>query len=208
MDLSAIRRWLDAEGITHRYAYILVGSMALFVLAVLLAVNDTPSDVEVTVFRWFNRLPADWAGALQVISNTASFPSALILWAAIAYAIGRYQLLIQLIIASTSSWALAAIFKQLIGRNRPGELLAHVQQHGHQLDSLGFPSGHAAIIAACVTVLILRTKSKYGPYLIGAALLVGVSRMYLGVHFPLDVVGGWALGTLVAVTTIILLRRL
>jgi len=60
---------------------------------------------------------------------------------------------------------------------------------------MGFPSGHATVITVIMLSLIpyLRNKWRWFPPL--AIVLVCLSRLYLGVHFPLDIVGGVALGT-------------
>ncbi|MDR1024640.1 MAG: phosphatase PAP2 family protein [Treponema sp.] len=62
----------------------------------------------------------------------------------------------------------------------------------------GFPSGHAQISLTMWMILASWTKKKWA-YLPAAfiSLLVGFSRLYLGVHFPTDLVGGWILGALV-----------
>jgi undecaprenyl-diphosphatase len=78
-----------------------------------------------------------------------------------------------------------------------------------------FPSGHATVAAALFFTLALvychHTGSRTGKTLAlaGAALLVllvGVSRVYLGVHYPSDVVAGWAAGGCLAVAIGLLLR--
>ncbi len=56
-----------------------------------------------------------------------------------------------------------------------------------------FPSDHATFCFAIAMMIWLHHR-KLGSLLLGAALLVGISRVYVGVHYPLDVIGGAALG--------------
>lgn len=86
-------------------------------------------------------------------------------------------------------------FKDWFGRPRP-QFDLHWLPH-----SLAFPSGHSAnsMTAFLATSLILAAPGHRGPWVIGALVLtfvVGLSRVYLGVHWPSDVIGGWALGIL------------
>jgi membrane-associated phospholipid phosphatase len=106
----------------------------------------------------------------------------------------------------TAAWVLTAValvgplttvLKELVGRLRP-----QFADGGAQLDSLSFPSGHASGVATLVTVALvlawplLAPSARRGWLAAGVALtaLVGVTRLWLGVHFLSDVVGGWALG--------------
>jgi membrane-associated phospholipid phosphatase len=73
---------------------------------------------------------------------------------------------------------------------------------GARVASLSFPSGHSSGIATLVTVVLvlvwplLTRTGRRVCLLLGVALvvLVGLTRMWLGVHFLSDVVGGWAFG--------------
>ena len=73
---------------------------------------------------------------------------------------------------------------------------------GARLDSLSYPSGHSSGIATLVTVALvlawplLAARARHWALAAGVVLvlLVGLTRMWLGVHFLSDVVGGWALG--------------
>jgi undecaprenyl-diphosphatase len=66
-----------------------------------------------------------------------------------------------------------------------------------------FPSGHAATSFAAATILSFAFPRLAVPFVV-LALAVGFSRVYVGVHYPLDIVGGAAVGVLVAIA----LRRL
>lgn len=87
--------------------------------------------------------------------------------------------------------------KELVGRPRP-----QFAEGGAQLGSLSFPSGHASGIACLVTTALVlawpalsRTARRWWTLAaVLLALVVGLSRMWLGVHYLSDVVGGWAFG--------------
>ena len=91
------------------------------------------------------------------------------------------------------------VLKSLIGRLRPA--LAHPIAHG---TGSSFPSGHALGSMVCYGALLLvflpavRGRGRTALRVVVAAiiLIVGVSRMLLGVHYVSDVVGGWAIGQL------------
>ncbi|MHB1163029.1 MAG: phosphatase PAP2 family protein [Minisyncoccota bacterium] len=88
--------------------------------------------------------------------------------------------------------------KEIVGRARPGGLIPAFFQPG-----FSFPSGHATISIALygfIAFLLLRHYPRYKRFVVlGAALLalsIGFSRLYVGVHFPSDVIAGYALGGL------------
>jgi undecaprenyl-diphosphatase len=106
----------------------------------------------------------------------------------------------------TAAWLITAValigplntlLKVYFGRVRPD-----FAQGGARLESLSFPSGHSSGIATLVTVALimawplLAARARHWALVAGVllVLLVGLTRMWLGVHFVSDVVGGWALG--------------
>lgn len=63
-----------------------------------------------------------------------------------------------------------------------------------------FPSGHATLFAGLATAITL-VHRKIGIFFIVVALLIGVTRIISGVHFPVDIVFGWLLGSYVSYIT-------
>jgi undecaprenyl-diphosphatase len=102
--------------------------------------------------------------------------------------------------------------KHLYGRARP-ELVPH----GSYVYSASFPSGHSTMAAATYLTLATiiaslepRRATKTLIYVLALLMmaLVGFSRIYLGVHWPSDVLAGWSLGTGWAMLAWILITRL
>jgi membrane-associated phospholipid phosphatase len=92
---------------------------------------------------------------------------------------------------------LTGLLKIYFGRVRPD-----FAEGGARLESLSYPSGHSSGIATLVTVALIMAwpllagRARHWALAAGVllVLLVGLTRMWLGVHFLSDVVGGWALG--------------
>ncbi len=107
---------------------------------------------------------------------------------------------------------LESILKYVFERARP-ELVTHLVS----VSSASFPSGHAmnsTVIYLTLGTLLAKTERRRAVriYLILAAimlaLLVGFSRIYLGVHWPTDVIAGWCIGSVWAFTCSLLAERL
>jgi undecaprenyl-diphosphatase len=106
------------------------------------------------------------------------------------------------LLADAAADGLATLLKFVVGTRRPsggGPLVAIPH-------SDSFPSGHTATSFACATVLTaLVPRAAPAFYLL--ALAIGYSRVYVGVHWPLDVVGGAVLGVATALLLLAVTRR-
>ncbi len=97
--------------------------------------------------------------------------------------------------------------KNAVNRERPCTIDQSVQLAIERPTSYSFPSGHTASCFAAVGTLLFTFK-KLGIPLMLFAVLMGLSRMYLFVHFPTDVIAGAALGLLMAWVTVLIFREL
>jgi undecaprenyl-diphosphatase len=103
-----------------------------------------------------------------------------------------------MVIASTASNVVA---KRLVHRPRPAVEVRAARRPGRTPVTTSFPSGHAAAAAAFATGVGLEMPALAAP--VGAlATAVGIARVVNGVHYPSDIVGGWAVGVGVAMLTL------
>jgi undecaprenyl-diphosphatase len=117
-----------------------------------------------------------------------------------------------LLAAAGGGMLLAAVSKDIFRRERP-DLVAH----GSLVETTSFPSGHslmAAVVYLTLGVLIARSlpQRRLKAYVLCAAallaILVGISRVYMGVHWPTDVLAGWIVGAAWAVLCLLVARLL
>jgi undecaprenyl-diphosphatase len=110
----------------------------------------------------------------------------------------RFRVAALIAIATAGGAALNEGLKAAFGRERPDTAL-----HLVEVRSMSFPSGHAmagSIFYLTIGALLARTahRRREKTYLVGCAVLltvlVGFSRVYLGVHYPTDVLAGWSAG--------------
>jgi undecaprenyl-diphosphatase len=108
--------------------------------------------------------------------------------------------------------SVSTLIKLIVARPRPPAFLALVDAAGYS-----FPSGHSTAAAAGWLSLALAFAARAPGrgrtvVLVGTAMviagLVGLSRVYLGVHQPTDVLGGWCLGALWVVAVLVAFRLL
>lgn len=94
------------------------------------------------------------------------------------------------------AWAAAEGLKFLIHMPRPFDALANVQALFPE-NGYAFPSGHATFFSAIAFTIFFKHK-KAGLFFLLLAIIIGIARIAGGVHFPIDILGGFIVGAIVA----------
>lgn len=144
--------------------------------------------------RWFETATMD----ITALGGFAVLALVTLLAVGYLLAIKRWGDALMLLAATLGGTAISEGLKMGFNRPRP-DLVAHIVE----TTSMSFPSGHAMLSAVTyltIGALIAHTQEsrQLRGYVLGAAilltLLIGASRVYLGVHWPTDVLAGWCLG--------------
>jgi undecaprenyl-diphosphatase len=117
----------------------------------------------------------------------------------------RPWFLLLLVAVDLAAAGLSLVLRQWIGRARPPLIYPEPRPLVPTPPTGSFPSGHSATAFACATVIAWASPRLAVPAFVLAAL-VAWSRVYVGVHWPLDVLGGALLGVLVATALLRLAR--
>lgn len=167
----------------------------LFLFTIYVGIPDRPANNFIiqrgSMISWFMIFVTNLAGARFL----TSFVFLLSIFFLFKKQLAR---LVSLGIAFVISGGLVEIIKMIIKSERPDPAQALVAVHGYS-----FPSGHTTMAVAVYGLLayflIKSLKNKMYKtgvlfFVLGLTLMIGVSRIYLGAHWPLDVLGGYVLG--------------
>ncbi len=140
---------------------------------------------------------------VTALGSTTVLTLVVLFAAALLASLGRWRSAVLVMLGTGLGCAANSGIKMLVARARP-DLVPHLMQE----TSNSFPSGHAAhsaivyLTLATLVFPIVRLRRTRGMIVAGATMLVamiGASRVYLGVHWPSDVLAGWLFGALWAV---------
>ena len=170
----------------------------------------TPAELDREALLWVVEHRVGWLDPVFVAATVAGYAG--LLWIALApalAALAKRPVLAVTAATAGSVWAadlLATAIKLWVGRPRPFQALPESVALLRGTVGSSFPSGHAATSFAGAVVLVLLLRRAV-PALLALALLVSYSRVYVGAHYPLDVVAGALLGAAVALAVFTLLLK-
>lgn len=203
-----LRGWLSASDLTLPSILVAIGVLAVIFLRMGHEVSEAETDAfDNRILLALRSAPDDplgppWveAAMMHLSALGSGAVTALVALIAVGFTLlarrPRFALLIATCAIGVS--VLMTLLKGLYNRPRP-TVVTHIDPPG----GLSFPSGHSTISMALymtLAVLIARTleERRLRRFVIGTGgfltMLIGVSRMYLGVHYPTDVLAGWTVG--------------
>ena len=183
---------------------VVVSTLAFVLLAGEVAEGDTRA-FDLALLHAAQSLQATHPGVFETMRDFSGLGSTVVLTLLTTITVGYLALVSMrtsalLVAASILSGALCVkAFKVAFGRARPDTAYAELVT-----TTLSFPSGHAtmaAVVFLTLGALVANTRTRWVErlYILGAAaliaLLVGTSRVALGVHWATDVLAGWAFGS-------------
>ncbi len=193
--LTALVAAVVAYGLFELTGEVLEGETRAFDEGVLLMLRDT-TDLGMPVGpTWLTKMMVDITalGGVTVLT--------LLVTLVVVYLVLRrkFRTAAFVTVSILGGWGLSSAMKIGIARPRP-----EVVQHLVEVTDMSFPSGHAMLSAITyLTLGAMLSRIEEQPSLryffplvaVVLTLLIGLSRIYLGVHYPTDVLGGWAAGT-------------
>ncbi len=162
----------------------------------LLARRGVP-ELEAQVFRFVNGLPDAVNPVVWPVMQAGSLVGGLALAAALGAKTRNLKVAVSAGAAVATTWVIAKLVKDAVGRERPFGVGLDPEMRDHGTTGLGYVSGHTAIAVAIATVAAPHLPPRVRWIVFALAAVVGLSRIYVGAHLPLDVLGGAALGMLV-----------
>lgn len=184
------------------------GATAAFDRSLILAFRSPTDPADALGPHWVEEIGRDFTalGGFPILT--------LLTLAIVGFLVFRRQRAAAVILLASTliALALSSGLKTTIDRTRPD-----LVPHGQHVYTKSFPSGHSMHAAATYFTLgsllaLFQQRRRLKVFILTMAAFttfsVGMSRIYLGVHWPTDVLGGWAFGTFCALVTVLLARWL
>lgn len=200
---TAAKRFIGERFLSFRVIKRLLVAAILFwiPMIIFLEIADEiregePIRGDTAVLQWLNSLSSPALDTFMIAATNTSGPIQAVVIAAIIIVIlllnKKRRAATFMLFALGGAAIINVLLKLLFARNRPDLWETVVTER-----SYSFPSGHAmgsSALAFSLMVLLWPTKWRWWAIVIGSLyiILIGTTRLYLGVHYPSDVIAGWA----------------
>ena len=192
--------------------FLIICAIILFIILSIAIKADYLYGFESWIYSEATEHMSDFLTTILIIITNIGGPIGIMCVCAIIFTIPklRNRVAIPVTLAVTSSFFLNIILKQLFARERPN-ILRLVSESFYS-----FPSGHAMVNMALYSILIIyayklikNKKLKYSIYAILTSLIlaIGFTRIYLGVHYAGDIIGGWLIGFVVSIIVYSIMKK-
>lgn len=180
---------------------------AVMLATAMAARHNRVSLCEARAFRTVNGLPDPLYPPAWVIMQLGTLGAASAA-AGVAWLAGDRKLAARLLAGGTGTWTLSKLVKRMVRRPRPALLLPGTRRRGRDAAGLGYLSGHAGVAVALGAAALPHLGPVRRALTLGAIPAVGLARVYVGAHLPLDIAGGAALGLAVDAAVALVLEWL
>ena len=191
----------------------LLGLVAMLAAAVTASAGVDPIDAALGALARepTSLVSSNTETAISALAATSVVMPLTALAAAVLVGLRRWQAALTVVVAVLGTQAVVQAIKLLVERPRPELNESATAAHG-----FSFPSAHSATAMALYATLALivgtslRGRARAAVWASGAALIgaVGLSRVMLAAHYPVDVLAGWLTGAAVVLASVLLVRRL
>lgn len=188
---SLLRSFLE-----QRTLIVLLFSFAVLILSLLWTAGE---QMDSWLFLFFNLRgyrPA-WLDRVMWFLTQLGNGVVVLAGSGVLYLLGQRRLAVELVLGTLTLWLMVELIKALTDRSRPYVLLEDARVIGWREAGLSFPSGHTSQVFFLASFLM--RALGFTPFaafaLYAVAALVGLTRMYVGAHYPRDVLAGALLGT-------------
>lgn len=189
----------------NRFLYALIIGIIIFIPSFIFGLMHQLSGLQLSIFRFINNGPNYFKEPSLIITEALGAGYAIAAVVLIPIILRYYRLAWRFFFTVGGAGLVMEIVKFIVKEPRPVVLL-HGNLHERAIESglNSFPSGHQTVATAMALTLCLILPGKWKWLSIVWIIVVAISRVYLGVHTPNDIIGGFAIG-LISVAVVYLL---